>query len=185
MTDVEVVVATALETAWRALRDRAALAQWHGWQAESLAAEIEQIFFTGVVEDPAARTLVVPGGDRFEVREDAAGHAHIALTRAPLAGDPELDAYHEEITEGWTTFLHQLRFLLERKENATRRTLYFDDRGTYSGTVVAELGLDSDAGQPGSRYTATLLGEPVAGEVWFAPRTSSASPSTPGGTACW
>jgi len=164
---IEVTAAAPADAAWQALRDPAAIRQWHGWDADEIEAEIDSIYFTDVVEEADRRTLVTNGGDRFEIQPDGDG-VRITLTRAPLSGNPDWDAYYDDITEGWTSFMHQLRFALERRPGMTRRTLFFADRGTYSGTVIERLGLDAVAGQPrGSRYTATLAGEDVTGEVWF------------------
>ncbi|MFD4673346.1 SRPBCC domain-containing protein [Lentzea sp. NPDC058450] len=162
---LEIRVATTVGAAWRALRDKDVIRQWHAWQSGELEAELDSIYFTDVVEDEANHTLVPNGGDKFEIKEDGDG-VRIILTRAPLSGDAEWDAYYDDVTEGWTSFLHQLRFALERKPGETRRTLFFGNRGTYSGTVVERLALDG-VGEPGSRYTATLAGEAVEGEVWF------------------
>jgi hypothetical protein len=164
---IDVAAAASADAAWQALRDPAVIRQWHGWDTDELESEIDSIYFTDVVEEAEKRTLVVNGGDRFEVRPDGDG-SRITLTRAPLSGDPEMDAYYDDITEGWRSFLHQLRFALERRPGTRRRTLFFADRGTYSGTVIERLGLDAVAGQSaGSRYAATVAGEDVAGEVWF------------------
>lgn len=164
---IEVTAAASADAAWQALRDPAAIRQWHGWDTDEIEAEIDSIYFTDVFEEADRRTLVANGGDRFEIQPDGDG-VRITLTRAPLSGNPDWDAYYDDVTEGWTSFLHQLRFALERRPGMTRRTLLFADRGTNSGTVIERLGLDAVAGQPpGSRYTATIAGEDVAGEVWF------------------
>ncbi|ANZ39765.1 hypothetical protein BBK82_30725 [Lentzea guizhouensis] len=162
---LEVRVATTIGAAWHALRDKDVIRQWHAWQTGELEAELDSIYFTDVVEDEATHTLIPNGGDRFELHEDGDG-VLVVLTRAPLSGDAEWDAYYDDVTAGWISFLQQLRFALERKPGEARRTLFFGDRSTYSGTVVERLALDG-AGEPGSRYTATLAGEPVEGEVWF------------------
>lgn len=164
---IEVTAAATVEAAWQALRDRDTILQWHGWDYDELADEVDSIYFTDVTADAEARVLIANGGDRIEVREEGTG-VRIILTRAPLSGNPEWDAYYDDITEGWTSFLHQLAFVLERRPGATRRTLFFSDRGTYSGTIIDRLGLSDVAARPrGSAYTAKLAGEEVSGEVWF------------------
>ncbi|PPK65211.1 hypothetical protein V5P93_003648 [Actinokineospora auranticolor] len=159
---IVVTVAATADATWRALRDKDVIGQWHGWDTADLDAEIDAIYFTGVTEDAETRTLVAHGGDRFQVHETEGG-ARVTLTRAPLSGDPNWDAYYDQITEGWTTFLHQLRFTLERRPTARRRTVFRND----NASAVERLGLDSLTGPPGSRYRATLAGERVEGEVWF------------------
>jgi hypothetical protein len=154
---IEVVVAAPVDVVWEALRDKEKVRQWHGWDYHGLDDEIDQVFFANVVED--GHTLALDGGDRFAVSPSGTGTL-ITLTRAPLGGNPELDAYYDDITEGWTTFLQQLRFALERHPEEVRRTLYFAGEG---GDVAAELGI----ADTGPRYAADLVGERVAGELWF------------------
>lgn len=157
MTQIEVTVAAPVDAVWDALRDREKVRRWHGWDYPGLDDEVDQFYFTDVVED--GHTLSLGGGDRFAVSPSGTG-AVITLTRPPRDGHPEADAYYDDITEGWTTFLHQLRFFLERQPGAVRRTLYFAGAGH---DLTAELGI-ADAGP---RYTADLAGEQASGELWF------------------
>lgn len=153
---------------WSALRSVEQIRRWHGWDDEGLEAEIRQIYFgEDVTEDPEAYTLQVQGGDRISVRPDGDG-AKVTLVRAGLTGDPEWGAYYDDVTEGWITFVHQLRFMLERQPNAARRTLFFSGVADRTGPIATELGLagiaDEAAGTP---ISVGLLGEDVKGEVWF------------------
>ncbi|RRR99399.1 SRPBCC family protein [Glycomyces terrestris] len=165
---IEVVVAAPADEVWHALRDRDALRQWHGWDSggdtAALDAEIDSIYFTDVHEDPARRLLTANGGDRFAVEPHADG-ARVVLTRAPLSGDADWDAYYDEVTEGWITFLHQLRFALERPRGAARRTLFFSAPATPRRAVLARLGLDGQDAPPGAPYAAPAMD--LAGDVWF------------------
>ncbi|SDK54544.1 hypothetical protein SAMN05216298_0487 [Glycomyces sambucus] len=162
---IQVTVAAPADEVWRALRDRTRVRQWHGWDAPELDAEIDSIYFGDIEEDAEKRTLTANGGDRFAVEADGDG-ARVVLTRAPLSGDPAWDVYYDEITEGWTTFLHQLRFAVERASGARRRTLLFT--GHDRADVLDRLGLKAVAElAPGSRYTASAEGRDLAGEVWF------------------
>ncbi|MCS7479304.1 SRPBCC domain-containing protein [Umezawaea endophytica] len=151
MSVIEVVVAAPVDTVWEALRDKEKIRQWHGWDFDGLDAEVDHIYLTDVVED--GRTLALGGGDRFSLTPSGTSTL-VTLDRAPLGGNPELDAYHDAITEGWTTFLQQLRFALERQPGAVRRTLFFE-------------GGFPDLAHVDSRWTADLVGEPVTGELWF------------------
>ncbi|ONI75592.1 hypothetical protein BWI15_07045 [Kribbella sp. ALI-6-A] len=161
---IVVTVAAPVEAVWQALRDKDKIRHWHGWEYEggvdgSLDQEIDLIYFTHVTEDnPEARVLEIQGGDRFEV-EPAEGGARITLTRAPHGDDPDWEAYYDDITEGWTTFLQQLRFALEHHPDEPRRTLF------YSGTGSDQFKLpDLPVGSP---YEMDLLGERATGTVWF------------------
>ncbi|WP_432946921.1 SRPBCC family protein [Kribbella sp. CA-253562] len=160
---IVVTVAAPVEAVWDALRDKDKIRHWHGWEYEGteggLDQEIDLIYFTHVTEDDAAaRVLEIQGGDRFEV-EPVEGGARITLTRAPHGDNPDWEAYYDDITEGWTTFLQQLRFALEHHPDEPRRTLF------YSGTGADQFKLpDLPAGTP---YDVDLLGERATGKVWF------------------
>lgn len=157
---IEVTVAAPVDAVWEALRDKEKIRHWHGWEFDGLDAEIDLIYFTAYTEDSEARTLAVQGGDRFELAP-VEGGTRITLTRAPHGDDPEWDAYYDDVTEGWITFVHQLKFALERHPGEPRRTLF------YSGTgdPIDELGLTGPAA--GSPYKADLCGQPASGVVWF------------------
>jgi len=165
MTDsaprIEVTVAAPAETVWHALRDKETIRNWHGWDYDGLDEEIELIYFTEVAEDAGARTLDVQGGDLIRLA-DSGDDTIVTLTRAPRGSNPEWDAYYAEITEGWITFLHQLKFAIERQPGAARRTLYFAGSNESGRDVVAELGLPD-----GPTIDTALVGEHVKGEVWF------------------
>jgi len=161
---IEVTVAAPADAVWDALRDKEKIRHWHGWDYDGpsgLDGEIDEIYFTEFTEDASARRLELGNGDVFQVEPDGAG-AKVTLTRAPLGANPDWDAYYDDITEGWTTFLHQLRFALER-EPGERRTVFLSGHTTATGPVADELGL---AGVR-SPYAVNLVGEDVTGEVWF------------------
>ncbi|MFD7154490.1 SRPBCC domain-containing protein [Kribbella sp. NPDC059898] len=132
---IEVTIAAPVETVWNALRDRDKIRHWHGWEYEGgLDEEIEQIYFTRAVED--GTTLRLGNGDVFAV-EAVEGGSRVTLTRAPLGADPDWDAYYDDVTEGWITFLHQLRFAVERHPGETRHTLFYS--GTGGRSPIDEL----------------------------------------------
>jgi len=165
MTDaaprIEITVAAPVDTVWHALRDKETIRHWHGWDYDGLDAEIDQIYFTDVGADDDTRTLDLEGGDVIRVEADADG-TRVTLTRAQRGSNPDWDAYYTDITEGWITFLHQLKFAVERRPGADRRTLFFAGSNESGLDVAAELGLPE-----GPTVAATLVGEPVKGEVWF------------------
>lgn len=53
----------------------------------------------------------------------------MTLTRAPLGNDPRWDEWYDDINEGWTTFLQQLKFGLEAHPGQERRTVFLDASG--------------------------------------------------------
>jgi uncharacterized protein YndB with AHSA1/START domain len=161
---IEITVAAPVDEVWDALRTKDTIRHWHGWDYEGLDAEIDLIFFQHVTEDAEARTLDVQGGDLFRLEPDGEG-TKVTLTRAPRGVNPDWDAYYDEITEGWITFLHQLKFALERQPGAVRRTLFFSGHNPDSRSVVDELNLPEHAA--GTPFEATLLGQQARGEVWF------------------
>ncbi|TQF74095.1 SRPBCC domain-containing protein [Rhodococcus spelaei] len=168
-TVVETAVAAPAARVWRALRDPTLIRRWHGWEYDDehgLDEEIRQIFVDGVVEDAAAMVLTVHGGDRFTVTPGAEG-AVVRIVRAAKGSNPEWDDWYDDVTEGWTSFLQQLKFGLERHDLAERCTLYLDGP-TGGATVMELLGVAGVTGPPGSAYTALVsTGDALSGTVWF------------------
>jgi hypothetical protein len=158
---IEVTVAAPVDTVWNALRDKEKIRHWHGWEYEGgLDQEIEQIYFTRAVED--GTTLRLGNGDVFAI-EAVEGGSRITLTRAPRGADPDWDAYYDDVTEGWITFLHQLRFAVERHPDDSRHTLFFAGIGALY--PIVELTIPA---QPaGTPYELDLIGQRVKGEVWY------------------
>ncbi|MFB9893771.1 SRPBCC family protein [Planobispora takensis] len=173
MTDepffVEVTISAPVEEVWEALRDTEQLRRWHGWHCDELDKEIEFIYHRDVVESAAEYRLEVQGGDRFELA-DLGGRTRLRLTRPPRGSNPESsewELYYDDMTEGWITFVHQLRFALERHPGADRRTVFLSGGG--GGPVLRAAGLTAAAGSaPGSPYELEgPAGERLRGEVWF------------------
>jgi hypothetical protein len=157
--EYEVEIDASPEAVWQALRDRDQIRRWHGWLIDELEDEISLIYFHEDVREDG-HTLTLGDGDVFAV-SDRNGKALLKLTRAPKGGNPEWDAYYEDINEGWVTFLQQLRFALERHPGADRFTKFLSTDG--------ESVLPVDVpGQPGETYTlAAPTGEKLSGEIWF------------------
>ncbi|MBA3250790.1 MAG: hypothetical protein H0T66_10915 [Geodermatophilaceae bacterium] len=124
---IEVTVAAPIDAVWHSLRDHAAIRRWHGWDFDGLDAEITEIYGPAASE-PAPYELLLDGGDRFTLAVEGAT-TRVVLTRAPLGSDPPWDEWYEDINEGWTTFLQQLKFGLERHPGQDRRTLFLDASG--------------------------------------------------------
>lgn len=165
---IVVTVAAPVEAVWDAMRNKDKIRHWHGWEYEGteggagLEEEIDLIYFTSVTADEESRVLTLGNGDEFVV-EPVAGGSRITLTRAAYGANPEWDAYYDDVTEGWITFLQQLRFALEYHPGEARRTLFYSGDGARS--PIAELGIDvPPAGTP---YELDLIGEQAKGQVWF------------------
>ncbi|NJC21125.1 uncharacterized protein YndB with AHSA1/START domain [Arthrobacter pigmenti] len=143
---------------WLMLREPRLVRQWFGWEAEGLDEEIRSIYFApSVVEGPDHKFLTVDGGDTFRI-EPVQDGTLVTLERA----DSE-----EAITEGWVTFLQQLRFALERHPSATRRTAFFSGEPASDESIIGKLNAEQ-LQQPGDSYSLTLPnGHELNGTVWF------------------
>ena len=119
---IEITVAAPVDEVWQSFRDKEKVFHWHGWDAPELEAEIDLIFFQHA--EVGERTLTVQGHDTFTLTPVPEG-TRIVLTRAPKGTSPEWDDYYDDITEGWITFLHQLKFAHEYQPGVTRRTLFW------------------------------------------------------------
>jgi hypothetical protein len=164
--NLSVVINSDAQQVWTMLREPAKIAQWHGWVADDQEAEINEIYFgPNVVEGADHTSLVVDGGDVFTLKPVPTG-TEVRVTRAAIDHNSEWAAWDEDITQGWLTFLQQLRFALERHPNGRRRTLFFSVPGS-GGSAIEKLGL-SDVPSPGDPYSLTLpTGEEISGKVWF------------------
>jgi uncharacterized protein YndB with AHSA1/START domain len=173
MTDpfrIELTIAAPVAEVWQALRDPALIRRWHGWDVETdggLDAEIDLIYRQHATETEPGHTLELGDGTSFTLHEAGTGATLIRMVRAPRGDNSEWDDYYEDINEGWVTFLHQLRFAVERHAWADRRTLFFSGTPGAAGEPLVALGLDRVAAAPGAPYRTDLVGEPVSGQVWF------------------
>ncbi|KNH19596.1 hypothetical protein ACU18_05285 [Arthrobacter sp. ZBG10] len=164
--NLSVVINADAPQVWTMLREPAKVAQWHGWQAEDLDAEIKEIYFSDDVQEaPDHTSLTVHGGDVFELHPVPTG-TRVSVTRAALDHNSEWAAWDEDITQGWLTFLEQLRFVLERHPRGSRHTLFLNLPGG-PGSAIEKLGL-ADVPAPGGDYRLTLgTGEEISGKVWY------------------
>jgi uncharacterized protein YndB with AHSA1/START domain len=168
--EIEVTIQAPPELVWRALRDPELLRRWHGWHGDTgggLDDEVRIIYHTGVTEDPDRFILQLSDQDRFSLHPTAGGTV-VRITRAPRSDEGEWAAYYDDITEGWQTFLEQLRFAIERHELAERRTLMLDGTLHSGASLVDALGLSDVASlPPGTGYRAVATaGEELSGQVW-------------------
>jgi uncharacterized protein YndB with AHSA1/START domain len=158
------------EQVWLMLREPARVAQWHGWQMEGLDDEIRQIYFSDVTEGANHLRLDLEMGDVFTLEPHADGTV-LTLTRGVATG--EWAKYDSDITEGWTMFLQQLKFALERHPHTPRRTVFVDGTSASHTNLWDALGIDTGwLPDPGEPYEVTLnTGATLAGKVWY--RTDS------------
>jgi hypothetical protein len=164
--NLSVVINADAPQVWTMLREPSKVAQWHGWQAEDLDAEIKEIYFSSDVEEaPDHTSLTVHGGDIFELRPVPQGTL-VSVTRAAVDHNSEWAAWDEDITQGWLTFLQQLRFTLERHPHGNRHTLFLQLPGG-PGSAIDKLGL-AELPSRGDNYELTLAtGEEISGKVWY------------------
>lgn len=164
--NLSVVVNADAQQVWTMLREPSLVAQWHGWEADDLHDEINEIYFnTNVVEGAGHTSLTVNDGDVFEL-SPVTGGTEVKVTRAALDHDSEWAAWDEDITQGWLTFLHQLRFALERHPHGQRRTHFLALPGSGE-SAIRKLGL-ADLPAVGEEYALKLAtGEEISGRVWF------------------
>ena len=164
--NLSVVINADAPQVWTMLREPSRVAQWHGWDTDELADEIDKIYFgDNVAEAPDHTSLTTDGGDIFDLKPVPTGTL-VSVTRAAMDHNSEWAAWDEDITQGWLTFLQQLRFALERHPHGKRHTSTFQVPGK-SGSAIEKLGL-SDVPKPGENYELTLgTGEEIAGRVWF------------------
>ncbi|MDQ1624381.1 MAG: hypothetical protein QOH19_2799, partial [Actinomycetota bacterium] len=94
--NLSVVINSDAQHVWTMLREPSKLAQWHGWEAEDQAAEINEIYFSpNVIEGADHTSLVVDGGDVFTLTPVPAG-TEVSVTRAAVDHDSEWAAWDED-----------------------------------------------------------------------------------------
>lgn len=169
----EVRILAPIATVWAHLRDPALIANWFGWDAETLAEEIRFIFGTAVADEAAHRLDFGEwegSSDHFELQPDPVGTMLRITRRSAVA--PAADTY-DAVIEGWISFAAQLRLLLENHPGQQRRTIYlsgkFPDGDPPLSTVLNLQGLRDAA--IGSTYGADLaLGDTIEGTAWHRSR---------------
>lgn len=165
---VEVTLPAPVDAVWRALRDPAELRRWFGWDHDDLDEEIRYIFDETVDASEDDGTLAWGHGDRFTL-EARGGQTILRVTRPAPAAHVSWDDVYDEITEGWITFVQQLRFALARHPGEERRTVFLGGSAARDGAarLPALLALTDAALVPGERYATTAVtGEHLTGEVW-------------------
>ncbi len=166
---IEVTVAAPADEVWRSLRDKERIAQWFGWDADSLDAEIEHIFFKYGRGDDAQRALVFEGmSDRIEVEPLGERSCVVRIIRAAPTPDHDWEDIFEDVTQGWIAFLQQLRFTHERHPRDRRRTLFLSGSPHRPDEPLAARAFGLPAtGAPGTEYAITAsTGDALAGRIW-------------------
>ena len=165
-SQLSVLVNADAEQVWLMLREPARTAKWHGWETEGLAEEIQHIYYTDAVEGPDHLRLELGGGDVFTLEPHADGTL-LTLTRGQAKG--ELAKHDADISEGWATFLQQLKFALERHPKAPRRTIFVDGTSSAHTKLWDALGIDTGwLPDPGEPYELALTtGATLTGKVWY------------------
>jgi hypothetical protein len=162
---VELTIAAPADEVWEAMRDPEKLNAWFGWEAPSLAEEIEYIFATHAKRDEAAKVLFFEGvPDRFELT-DLGGRTVLRVVRAVPEGE-SWDGVYQDMVEGWISFVVQLKLAMEQHGLAPRRTIYLEGAAVAGGSApLAALGLADFAGTPMGEAVRTTLptGDAVAG----------------------
>ncbi len=156
---VETTISAPYATVWNALRDPAEIRRWHGWDYDEdggLDGEIEIIYVDDVEIDEAAGTIGIADGSRFEVEARGPNETVVRVTMPAPAGGASWDEFYDDLREGWTTFVEQLRFALEAHPGEERRTLKLDgapalapDTGREAFRTGHQVGYVVDAYGPG------------------------------------
>jgi hypothetical protein len=167
---IDLTIAAPVEAVWEALRDPALVGRWFGWESDSLAAEVDYIFFDHAKADAGARTITFEGTrDRFELSAEGTGSRLRVVRAAPADGTPWSDVY-EDMTEGWIMFVQQLKFGLEGHGLGPRRTLWLSlPKGEREGErPLAALGLAGlTGGKVGEVVSCNLpTSDQVTGKLW-------------------
>ncbi|MDJ0317941.1 SRPBCC family protein [Arthrobacter antibioticus] len=169
-SQLSVLINADAEQLWHMLREPNRIAQWHGWEMESLDDEIQEIYYSNAIEGPNHLRLEVNMGDTFTLEPRPDGTL-VTLSRGKPMG--EWVAYDADITEGWSMFLQQLRFALERHPQTSRRTAYIDGTSATHSNLWDVLGIDTgwlpEVGEP---YELSLnTGAKLSGKVWYRSET--------------
>lgn len=168
---IEVIVAAPVDTVWSYLRDPALVRRWHGWsfEGDGLEGEITWIYEDHAREADEPYVLELDDGegdyergDRIELTPVGDSETVVRITRPALAADAGWESSYDEITEGWRTFLHQLRFAVEHHPADDRRTIYLSGEGEPLRDAIGVTG------DTGDHYEVTLEdGLDLRGEIWM------------------
>jgi uncharacterized protein YndB with AHSA1/START domain len=148
---IEVTIGAPVEVVWQAMREPDQIRRWHGWHAAELDEEIKLIYDTGAHETERPYALIIEPDDLFEL-EQVEGGTRIRVIRSAPEPGTEWASWFDDVTEGWTSFLNQLRFMLERHPREERRTVFFTGEG--AAAQPSQLIADSPAAHGEQFFTA-------------------------------
>ena len=169
---IDTVIAAPYDTVWNALRDPAEIRRWHGWDYDGLDDEIDVIYLQDAEPSAEQGTIDFTGDTARFTLAPFTGHGdqtRLTVTKPGPAGDASWEDIYDDIEQGWITFVHQLKFALERHPGADRRTVLIE-----AGRLLtaASLGFTTTApAAPGQRYASTTAwGQELSGELLFQTR---------------
>lgn len=144
--DVEVEIGVEPSRVWRAVTDPQEVAQWFGWDAETLADEIQFIFVDHpTIDNERMRMESEEMGQYTEVAQSGAN----SVIRAVQSGEDPEDGEFDGMKAGWIAFFHQLKRYVEDHDSEPRRTVFL--KGTGNAAAIS-----------------AAVGERLPGDVWFA-----------------
>ena len=134
--EVEVFIDVEPSRIWSALTDRVELGRWFGWDAGTLADEINTFFFEHAVPDAGRMRLDFPGMEDMYI--EVAPLEAASVIRAVQPGDGQ--EFYAEIREGWIGFFHQLKRYIEDHPGQDRKTVYLSGTGVAAEVAPALAG---------------------------------------------
>lgn len=176
---LEVTLAAPADRAWKALSDPLEIREWFGYYGadystwgmddlQTLDDEIKVVFGQRAGYNKVRRSISWEGGDEFLLSPKGdQSILEVFMVRPALQSEMDWTKSYDPICEGWITFVHQLRFFLQRHQPDQRSTIFMT--GLQAPVLYDKLSLPRLAGvEPGSRYRLpTPAGEDISGEVWF------------------
>lgn len=170
----EILLPRPADAVWLAFRDPAVIRRWFGWEYDGLGPEIKSIFVDGTMADRKIHSLHI-GGHMFRLTGRGDGHTLVRVTRVePLRVDGDgvdWNLLYDDIEEGWVAFLQQMRFMLARHPQDTRKTIFRvgGTRSSMPAPLGDVLGLGAAGRTPaGEPYVAEVgPGDRLEGEVWY------------------